>query len=141
MSRASARLLFAVVAGLIAAPLATSQTPAKVTVTVHNVVGNNGVVRGQLCSDPAAFPNSCGVIRAETPAKEGSIDLVFTGVAPGTYGLILYHDIDGDGRFTIFSEPMAAGNESRALPPEFAAASFKVTGDLKTATTLFNALQ
>ena len=121
--------------------LAEAQAPARVTVTVHDVAGNNGVVRGQLCPDPAAFPNNCPALRAQTQAKEGSVDLVFSDVPPGTYGLILYHDVDEDGRFTIFSEPMALGNESRALPPEFEASSLKVTGDLKTATSLFNALQ
>lgn len=121
--------------------LAEAQTPARVTVTVHNVAGSNGVVRGTLCDDAATFANNCATMRVETPPKEGSIDLVFPSVPPGTYGLVLYHDQDGDGRFSIFSEPMALGNNSRDLPPIFDTASLKVTGDLKTETSLFNALQ
>ncbi len=120
------------------APAAAAQTPgAKVTVTVRGVATADGVIRGQLCSDPGAFANNCASIRATAPAKAGSVDLVFENVQPGTYGLLVQHDENNDGRFSLLSEAIALGNGARDLPPTFEASSFKVSGDMKTETELF----
>lgn len=131
----------AALAAILSAAQVSAQTPAagaKVTVTVHNIASDKGDIRGLLCPEPEFFgTNDCKAIRVLTPAKTGSVDLVFTGVPPGTYGLSLYHDEDESGRLSVFSEPMAFGNEARDLPPVFDNASFKVDGDMKTETTLF----
>ena len=119
---------------------AAAQVPAlgvNVTVTVHNVVGHEGVVRAQLCADQSTFANNCKGIDATAPAKDGTVDVVFTSVPKGIYALVVYHDENNDGRFTLFAEPMAFGNEARELPPVFDTASLKVDRDLKTETSLF----
>jgi uncharacterized protein (DUF2141 family) len=126
--------------GAASTGLAAAQTPAagaKVTVTVHDVVGQAGIIRALLCADPSTFGNNCKGINATAPAKDGSVDVVFTGVPKGVYALVVYHYTDSDGRFSIVAEPMAFGNEARELPPVFDTASLKVDGDLRTATSLF----
>jgi uncharacterized protein (DUF2141 family) len=125
-------------------PSAEAQAPAKATVTVkvHGIASGTGAIRGLLCPDPAFFgQNGCDAVRASAPAKSGSVDLVFTDVPHGVYGLSLYHDEDGSGGFSIVSEPMAFGNGARDLPPVFDNAALKVTGDLKTETELFRMVQ
>jgi uncharacterized protein (DUF2141 family) len=122
--------------------LAEAQTPAKVkvTVTVKNVASNVGTIRGQLCTDPAAFGvTTCGAARAVVPAKAGSVDLVFNDVPPGDYAFSVFHDKNNDGKTQIFSEAFAFGNDAKTLPPVYDEAVLKVTGDLKTEVTLFKA--
>ena len=119
---------------------AEAQAPAtaKVTVTIRNVQSDAGTIIGQLCTDPAAFGvRQCADYRASAPARTGSIDLVFENVKPGNYAFAAFHDLNGDGTTQIFSEPFAFGNDSKSLPPVYDEAILKVTGDLKTATTLF----
>jgi uncharacterized protein (DUF2141 family) len=125
-------------------PEAAAQTPAKakVTVTVKNVTSDKGTIRGLLCPDPALFgQNGCVGVRTTTPAKAGTVDLVFTDVPHGIYALTVSYDEDGDGRFNILSEAMAFGNNATDLPPVFDKAALKVAGDLKTEATLFRMTQ
>jgi uncharacterized protein (DUF2141 family) len=132
----------AAVCALAIAPCAAAQQGAKVTVTVNKVATDAGAILGSLCADPAVFATSpCAGPTASTPAKTGSVELVFADVKPGTYGLALFHEEDGDGRINPFSDAMAFGNGATELPPVFDNASLKVTGDLKTETTLFKMVQ
>lgn len=127
---------------LAIAPYASAQQAAKVTVTVHKVMTDAGTIRGGLCPDPALFATSpCAGPDASAPAKQGSVELVFTDVKPGTYGLAIFHDEDGDGQINVFADAFAFGNGATDLPPVFDNASLKVTGDLKTETTLFKMVQ
>jgi len=63
--------------------LATPVFAEKVTVTVTNVASGDGLVRGSLCSDSSKFPSTDCPYKADAPAKAGSVDLVFSDVAPG----------------------------------------------------------
>lgn len=136
-------LALAAVAALAFAPFATAQQAAKVTVTVNNVANANGTIRGSLCPDPDVFARAeCpNAVNASAPAAAGAVELSFAGVAPGTYGLAVFHDEDGDGQINVFSDAFAFGNNAKDLPPIFETAALKVTSDLKTETTLFRMVQ
>jgi uncharacterized protein (DUF2141 family) len=125
------------------APVATAQQAAKVTVTVNNVANASGTIRGSLCPDPNVFAKTtCSdAFNASAPAAAGAVELNFTDVKPGTYGLAVFHDEDGDGRINVFADAMAFGNNAKDLPPIFETSALKVTGDLKTETTLFRMVQ
>ena len=131
-------LALAAICALAIAPFAAAQQAAKVTVTVNKVMSDAGTIRGALCADPLLFATSpCAAASAFAPAKAGSVELTFTDVKPGTYALGIFHDEDGNGQVSIFTEPMAFGNGALDLPPVFDNASLKVSGDLKTETALF----
>jgi uncharacterized protein (DUF2141 family) len=136
-------LALAAIAALAVAPFAAAQQAAKVTVTVNNVANANGTIRGSLCPDPDVFAKTTcsNAVIALTPAATGAVELNFTGVTPGTYGLAVFHDEDDDGRINVFSDAMAFGNNAKDLPPIFETAALKVTGDLKTETALFKMVQ
>ena len=134
----------AVIAASAIAPLAGAQTPPsadgfKVTVTVKNVGSSAGTLRGMLCPDPQVFASTdCpGAFHTTAPAVAGAVELTFSGVKPGTYGLAISHDEDNDGRLSVVSEAFAFGNNARELPPRFETSALKVTSDLKTETTMF----
>lgn len=131
------------IALLAIAPAAAAQQAAKVTVTVNNVANANGSIRGSLCPDPSVFAKTTcpDAVDASAPAAAGAVVLTFAGVTPGTYGLAVFHDEDGDGKINVFSDAMAFGNNAKDLPPIFETASLKVTGDLKIETTLFRMVQ
>jgi uncharacterized protein (DUF2141 family) len=136
------------VACLAITTLASAQTPppadgVKVTVTVNNVLSASGMLRGMLCPDPNIFPNTgcTDAFYTTAPAAAGAVELNFTGVKPGTYALAISHDEDNDGRLNVFAEAFAFGNNAKDLPPIFDTAALKVTGDLKTETTLFRMVQ
>jgi uncharacterized protein (DUF2141 family) len=128
---------------LAVAPCAAAQQAAKVTVTVKNVANATGTIRGSLCPDPDVFARTeCpNAVNASAPAAAGAVELNFAGVTPGTYGLAIFHDEDGDGRINVFADAMAFGNGATDLPPVFDNAALNVTSDLKTETTLFRMVQ
>jgi uncharacterized protein (DUF2141 family) len=136
-------LALSVLSALAIAPFATAQQAAKVTVTVNNVANATGTIRGSLCPDPDVFARTAcpNAVDASAPAAAGAVELSFTGVTPGTYGLAVFHDEDGDGQINVFSDAFAFGNNAKDLPPIFDTAALKVTGDLKTETTLFRMVQ
>lgn len=130
--------------GLVFAPPVAAQEAAKtggstVTVTVKNVGSEGHSLMGTLCPHEDTFGRTAcvGGVNATAPAKAGDTDLVFANVPNGTFGLALFHDIDGDGRLNVFAEPMAFGNNATDLPPVYASSALKIAGDLKTETTLF----
>ena len=133
----------AALCALAAAPFATAQQAAKVTVTVNNVANANGTIRGSLCPEADVFARTeCATaVNASAPAVAGAVVLNFADVKPGTYGLAVFHDEDNDGQINVFSDAFAFGNNAKDLPPIFETSAIKVTGDLKTETTLFRMVQ
>jgi uncharacterized protein (DUF2141 family) len=136
-------LALAAVSTLAIAPVATAQQAAKVTVTVNNVANASGTIRGSLCPDADVFAKTTcpNAVNASAPAAAGAVVLNFADVKPGTYGLAVFHDEDGDGQINVFSDAFAFGNNAKDLPPIFETSALKVTGDLKTETTLFRMVQ
>ena len=68
--------------------------------------------------------------------SEGADSVVFEGLEPGTYGVKLFHDVDGDGElargnFGIPTEPYGFSNDApvRFGPPSFGDAAFALPTD------------
>ncbi|WP_241461674.1 DUF2141 domain-containing protein [Aurantiacibacter luteus] len=71
-----------------------------VTVSVTNMRNTDGVVRACMTRDQGHFPrcqDAAQGYRTVVPAGEARV-LVFHDVAPGTYGIALLHDENGNGR-------------------------------------------
>lgn len=128
-------IVFGVVAMCLAGA-AEAQAPGRLTVTLDKVPSAKGSVIAALCSSSAGgFPGGCGDYRVDVPAKQGSMDLVFEGVKPGTYAVQIFHDENGNKIPNIPPEGYGYSN-NQPFPPDFAKASLKVEGDTRTQVTL-----
>lgn len=117
----------AAMAALLAGP-AFAQESHTVTADVSGMRSGAGTVRANLCDNETMF---CATYQASAPASPDGAELVFTGVAPGRYALVAFHDENGDGQPQIPPEGYAYGNGA-GYPPSFDAASILVEGDAQT---------
>jgi uncharacterized protein (DUF2141 family) len=65
---------------------------------------NNGKAHCTLFNDPEAFPRNekKALKEAETPTIKNAYAVVdFTGIAPGKYALVCYHDENSNGKFDM----------------------------------------
>jgi uncharacterized protein (DUF2141 family) len=83
-------------AGFGSGPREPSSTgPATLHVELGGVAGGKGNLMGAVCSRES-FLKQCQYL-AMRPAGEARV-LEFSGVAPGSYAVMVYHDENGDGR-------------------------------------------
>ena len=108
---------------LVALPL-RAQGELTVEVELHRA-GEGGVVQVALC-DPAGFASHEGCIRREVAADRAVVRVVFSGLAPGEYGIKVFHDVNDNGELDtnwmgIPKEPYAFGNDAMGTfgPPGF----------------------
>jgi dienelactone hydrolase/uncharacterized protein (DUF2141 family) len=123
-------------AGLVLAAGPPALAQAKLTITVDEVHSAQGNVMASLCSDPKGqFPGYCPPYMAVAPAKQGTVELVFPDVKPGTYAIQVFHDENGNNIPNIPPEGYAYGNNT-AYPPAFDKSAVKVEGDTRTQVTM-----
>lgn len=124
----SSSLLLAALAG---ASLTASD--ARLEVTVEGIAARTGHVAIGLYDTAQAW-DADQSLHAETLAVEsGRVTLSFEGLAPGEYGIKVFHDVDGDGALNrgamgIPSEPYGFSNNARGQfgPARWSAAVFTV---------------
>ena len=133
--RLPAVLLAAAVAGSLAAS-PTAAHGAEVAVTVEDIRSTDGallvsVVRGERGFDGEDQPVARMMVQPAVPAARFSLDL-----PPGTYGIRMFHDIDGDGGLNtnlvgLPSEPWAFSNNAVGNfgPPKWGKVRFEVGGE------------
>jgi hypothetical protein len=121
------RLGCAAAAACLAAIPAQAQAESRtVTVRVEGVRSDAGRVISNLCADAQVV--FCATYRASSAATPDGTALEFTGVAPGRYALVAFHDENGDGQPQIPPEGYAFGN-GVTFPPTFEGASILVEDD------------
>lgn len=120
-------------AGLfLLAALAPLAQAADLTIRIDNVRSSSGQLMVALYDGAATFlkqpARSQGVA-----AAAGSTTVVFHDLAPGRYGITVYHDANGNGRMDsnmmgIPVEPFAFGRDAQGQmgPPSFDAAALAV---------------
>ena len=137
----SGRIFVASVA-IVAALLLAGNTPtADLMVTVTALRSTEGTVHVALYDSREGFPDSDHILDdLVVPASNPTAR--FTGIAPGTYAVAVYHDENGNGEFDqgllgIPREGFAFSTGARALfgPPAFDDAAFVVEPD-GTAVTI-----
>jgi uncharacterized protein (DUF2141 family) len=118
-----------------------SYTPAvaeeyNLTVHLNGIKNSLGQVHVELYSDPKTFRKSAlaqHVIKAA--AEENSVNVKFSGIKPGVYAILAFHDEDGNGvlnkRFGMIPiEGYALSNDPQVFgPPAFADSKFEVASD------------
>jgi len=121
---------------LAGAALATPALAGEVTVTLTNVRADAGDLYVSLQSE-AQFMQAAALAgkTVENP-KDGTVTVTFADVPDGQYALMVWHDIDGDGTFSMGARGPADGwamigaSGLRGMPT-FAEQSFTLEGSAR----------
>ena len=116
---------------------AASQGASVLHVDVVNLRNSTGQVICTLFNSPMAFPtDSTKALRQiAVPIKDNAAVCSFSGLAPGKYALVAFHDENSNGKFDrnwlgLPKEGYAFSNNVRPVfsPPSFKAAAFDYGG-------------
>ena len=105
-----------------------------VTVTIENVLNDQGIVLASLHTSDT-FMKGGGIINLSEKAKEGPVTFTFENVTPGTYAIMAMHDANENNRMDYEPNGMPkesygmSGNEMTMGPPTFDVAKFEVTNE------------
>jgi uncharacterized protein (DUF2141 family) len=107
----------------------TDQAGTTITVIVENVENADGTVNVAVC-DKELSREGCPYDTA-IKAAPGFVETQFTGIPPGTYAVVGYHDENGNDEFDKFlgmpREPYALSNQAgENLVPTFADAALTI---------------
>jgi len=111
--------------------LAQTSEAASISVTIDNVMNDNGKVMISLHTEDT-FMKGQGVQSLESSIENGTVTVTFTDVAPGTYAIMALHDENENGRMDFESNGMPiesygiSGNIMSVGPPTYADAKFDV---------------
>lgn len=120
-----------------AAPAATAVATAPATKLDINFIGvetRTGSIMIALFDSEDAYNGKGAPVRATAvPVKDGALNAVIAGLAPGRYAIKAFHDVDGDGKmgvnpFGMPIEPFAFSNNAKGNrgPAVWADAAFTV---------------
>lgn len=120
-----------------AGPDPFQKTENKLRIHVLGLRSDRGDIRCSLFSSAEDFPNN-GDLMAKTttaPIVNRTATCEFTGIAPGVFAVVLFHDENGDGKFNrnwigLPQEGYGFSNDAPAHfhPPRFEEASFSFAG-------------
>ena len=128
-------ILFGFLAWISSCSLAFAEE-YNLTIHVHGIKSSSGQIHVELYSNPKAFRKSAlaqNVIKVV--AKEDSTTVTFSGIKPGVYAILAFHDEDGNGvlnkRFGMIpTEGYALSNDPEVFgPPAFKDSEFEVLSD------------
>ena len=114
----------------IPAPDAAPGTSSTVVhIIVENVGSNDGVVNVALC-DSGLSEEGCPY-KTSVPAVAGFVETMIDNIAPGTYAVVGYHDVNGNDEFDKFlgmpREPYALSSAAaESLVPTFSDAALSI---------------
>lgn len=129
-------IIICILSGLFVSPLQTGSTGASAPVSHLEIVLTNlrapeGSVQLGLYNSAAGWASGQAVEGASVSADATEVRIRIENLEPGTYGIKVFHDRDGDGGlntglFGIPSEPFAFSNNARGRmgPADWTDASF-----------------
>jgi uncharacterized protein (DUF2141 family) len=105
-----------------ALPTTESPTTAIISVIIENVESDGGTVNVGLC-DKGLSRDTCPYDK-EVRASAGFVEATFDNIPPGSYAVVAYHDVNGNGQFDrmlgIPREPYAlSGRAAKKMVPTF----------------------
>jgi uncharacterized protein (DUF2141 family) len=130
-----------VMAGASFSAAAVAQNPAcNLTVNFTGIEEKQGAVMGVLFDSEAAYDGKGAPVRPiMVAANKAEVAATFEGLAPGTYAIKLFHDVDGDGKmgtnpYGMPTEPFAFSNNAQGNmgPAKWADAKFEVKAGVNT---------
>lgn len=120
---------------LALAILAPAALAGPVTVTLENIQKQTGAIRLGVY-DAAGYEGGKAVNGADIVVNAATVSVTIQGLAPGEYGIKLFHDVNGDGEmnsnpFGMPTEPFAFSNNAKGRfgPAKWDDARFEVTED------------
>jgi len=105
---------------------------ADIVVTIENVLTDGGQVYAALHT-AETFMQSQSIDFVVVEGKKGSLSMSFEGVEPGTYAIMVMHDLNGNSQMDYDSNGMPvesygmSGNDRHMGPPNFESAKFEVS--------------
>ncbi|MGB3625921.1 MAG: DUF2141 domain-containing protein [Henriciella sp.] len=133
-----------IAASACAALLAPVAQAAPLTVTLTNIEAQTGEIRLGVF-DAEGYETGTAASGANVAANAETVSVTIEGLAPGQYGIKLYHDVNGDGEmntnpFGMPIEPFAFSNNAKGRfgPAKWDAARFDVTEDGAAQTIAIN---
>tara|TARA_R110000796_G_scaffold80435_2_gene178119 strand:- start:1347 stop:1769 length:423 start_codon:yes stop_codon:yes gene_type:complete len=113
---------------------------ADLTLQIQGLDAPSGTLHVALF-DEAGWSDNAAIESAIVEIDDDAPEIVFEGLAPGTYGVKLFQDLDGDGKLGrgpigIPREPYGFSNDApvRFGPPSFARAGFDLPAEGATQT-------
>lgn len=106
----------------------------EITVTINNVTSDKGKVIVSLHKEDT-FMKGPGIQNAESKIENGKVVVSFKDVEPGTYAIMVLHDINENNRMDFEATGMPkedygmSNNHMSFGPPQFADAKFEVTNE------------
>lgn len=117
-------------AALLMAEAAAPGSGAAITIQVHNVRNNHGLVHVDICPRERFLADGCPW-RANVPAQSGTTIVTVAGVPPGDYAVQAFHDENSNdsidrGMFGIPREGVGFSRDARIVfsPPSWRDAAF-----------------
>ena len=128
------RTLLAAALVAIAVPAAAEAPASDLTLTLENVRSPSGRVVVALFDSEKAYRDKGRPVRtASLPVLGDKVDVAWSGLRPGAYAAVAFHDRDADGKLDTLpiglpTEPYAISRDAPARfgPPKWAAAAFHV---------------
>jgi uncharacterized protein (DUF2141 family) len=115
-------------------PSAAPREPAEIVFTFSGLT-NSGAVMIALYDSEASYKSRVKPLRqARAPVSGGRAEARMSGLAPGAYAAMVFHDVNGDGkmnfnRLKLPAEPYAFSNNAKGLPlASWKAATFVAAG-------------
>jgi len=137
------RLASLIAAAALISPFAIAET-ADLTLTVDGLEKAEGEISFAIY-DEAGYKSGDYLIGENVSVTGDSVSYTIEGLTPGTYGIKLYHDVNGDGKmntnpFGMPTEPYAFSNNAKGSfgPAKWDAAAFEITADGGVHTITFN---
>lgn len=119
---------------LIATPVLADESPS-LTVTIDGIETISGKINLGVF-DEAGYDSGKAVDGAMITVDSDAVTVAFSDLAPGKYGLKLYHDVNGNGEmdtnpFGMPTEPYGFSNNAKGRfgPAKWEKAAFEVTAD------------
>ena len=107
--------------------LASTATVAADTITVSvKITSGDGTLRAGLFSSQKAFDAEKITDGVATKARNGTVQLTFKNVKPGTYGVTVFHDVNGNRKLdrNLFGAPTEPFGFTRNPKIGFSAPAF-----------------
>lgn len=128
------KTLALVIATTLTTLLSFSQDSYTLTVSVDNVLNNNGHVLVGLHTEDT-FMKAKAIHNAKAEIKDGKISVTFKDIEPGNYAVMVLHDENDNERMDM--EPNGMPKESYGMsnnpmlygPPTFSDAKFELAED------------
>lgn len=113
-------------------------------VRFENLKAPTGALMVGVYADQASYEGGRAVAGGRVAVSGGAVTVRYEGLAPGVYGIKVFHDVNGDGTlnanpFGIPTEPFVFSNNAPAMfgPPSWDAARFTVTAGVTVQTLRF----